>query len=129
MRKLLSECNAHAFSAVVPTRFSERQTARLSSALPGQRNEAVSLVRRIGTDCASGRPSVSGVSAANAARERSARCNANRFEELACVLTPSNKEGGTDDAFCEDQTATESFFQLMLVHSAEGVFWKRRSLR
>ena len=61
-----SECNAHAFSAAVPTRISERQTARLSSALPGQRKAAVSLVRRIGTDSASGRPSVSGVSVANA---------------------------------------------------------------
>ena len=61
--------------------------------------------------------------------ERSARCNANRFEELACVLTPSNKEGRTDEAFYEDQTATESLFQLMLAHSVEGVFWKRRSLR
>ena len=37
------------------------------------------------------------------------------------VLTPSNMEGGTDDAFCENRTATESSFLFVLAHSLEGV--------
>ena len=62
-------------------------------------------------------------------RERSSRCNANRFEELPLALTPSNMEGGTErPAFCDNQAAAESPFQFAFAQSVE-CFGSRRSLR
>ena len=123
---LLTECNAHAFSAASPTRFSERRTVRsqLRVARAEERGGTFSLAgsaRTLRRDGCLLRASPS----QTPPRERSARCNANRFEELACVLTPSNMEGGPErPAFCDNQTAAESPFQFAFAQSVGRLFRK-----
>ena len=62
-------------------------------------------------------------------RERSARCNANWFEELACVLTPSNKEGGTKRRLLREADGRGVVVSVRARAQRRGTVLERRSLR